>query len=209
MWFRGDNLPMPGRPGAGPVQTLFGALDGEGCEDIYLAFGSGFSAPDELTFVVDRDGDCGAAADLAPARTAGFASGTWYHVAAVADYPMNQTRLYVNGDLRDTRSKTEPPIQRNLLINVGRWSDGPNTTKAYFDGGIDELRVYSRPLLPSEILDHYALGAGTYGVPGEDGIEAGWHFDESSGTAAYAYVGPANGVLNGDATWGLGWVIKP
>jgi hypothetical protein len=206
LWFRADVVPTAD-DGVGPVRVLFSAMDGQNCEDIFLGFGSLHSTADELTFTVDRDGDC-QGQDLDPARIGGFASDTWYHVAAVADYPMNKTRLYVDGVLRDTRGQFGSPIARTLPINAGRWTNG-TLDLGYFDGRIDELRVYSSPLSAATIAEHYNAGKGTYGDMLDPGIVSGWHFDEGANDTVFDFAAGANGTLNGGATWGTGHVPKP
>jgi hypothetical protein len=207
LWFRGDAVPTSELVG-GPAQMLFSAMDGEACEDIFLGFGSAFTKGKELTFEVDREGDC-AGVDSIPARFSGFSSNTWYHIVAVADYANNDTMLYVNGVLQGMSGLQGAPITRDLLISAGRWTNG-RMGMAFFDGSIDELRVYSGALAPQTIVEHYNASKGTYGSMVDPGIIAGWHFDEGANATAFDFgPGAAFGTLTSGASWGPGLVLIP
>jgi hypothetical protein len=74
---------------------------------------------------------------------------TWYHVAAVYDATARTLQLYVNGVAENGVSVgTVPPVQFNRAVNVyiGRRHDG-----FFFNGTIDEVRIYSRALSAAEI----------------------------------------------------------
>ena len=73
----------------------------------------------------------------------------WYYVAGVYDAAARTLDIYVNG-VRDngTLSGTIPSSQVNSAVNVniGRRSEG-----FYFNGIIDEVRIYNRALSQTEI----------------------------------------------------------
>ena len=74
---------------------------------------------------------------------------TWYYVAGVYDAAARTLHIYVNGVLDDgALVGTVPASQFDPVQNVtiGRRSGG-----YYFDGTIDEVRVYNRPLTQAEI----------------------------------------------------------
>jgi hypothetical protein len=74
---------------------------------------------------------------------------TWYHVAAVYDANALTLDTYVNGVLDDgTLSGTIPASQfnQNVNVNIGRRTGG-----YYFNGIIDEVRIYNRALSQAEI----------------------------------------------------------
>jgi hypothetical protein len=74
---------------------------------------------------------------------------TWYHVAAVYDATARTLQLYVNGVVENGVSAgTVPAAQLNRAVNVliGRRADG-----FFFNGTIDEVRIYSRALSSAEI----------------------------------------------------------
>jgi hypothetical protein len=74
---------------------------------------------------------------------------TWYHVAGVYNATAKTLDIYVNGVLNDgTLRGTVPASQVNssLNVNIGRRTGG-----YYFNGIIDEVRVYNRTLTQAEI----------------------------------------------------------
>ena len=76
----------------------------------------------------------------------------WIHIAAVFDGPNNSqtVRLYVNGELKDSRSETSSiQSSANTLFRIGRnpLSNGTN----YFNGEIDEVRVFNAALTNDQI----------------------------------------------------------
>src|SRR5207245_8488045 len=74
---------------------------------------------------------------------------TWYHVAGVYNAAARTLDIYVNG-VRDNGvlTGTIPASQINSAVNVniGRRSGG-----YYFNGIIDEMRIYNRALSQAEI----------------------------------------------------------
>ncbi|MDH7564592.1 MAG: PKD domain-containing protein [Candidatus Bathyarchaeota archaeon] len=127
---------------------------------------------------------------------------SWYHIVGVfkgGDY----LKLYINGAEDNSKSTTIANIASGTQnVWIGRY--GPY----YFDGTIDEVRIYNKTLTSAEVLAHYNAGVGQYGRP-ETGLAGGWHFDEGSGTAASDYSGNGNhGTING-ATWVDGHVPLP
>jgi hypothetical protein len=70
----------------------------------------------------------------------------WSHVAAT--YNGSTLRLYVNGQQVGSRS-----ISGSLLTSTGALKVGGNSIWGeYFEGRIDEIRIYNRGLSQSEIL---------------------------------------------------------
>ena len=73
----------------------------------------------------------------------------WYHVAGVYNASARTLDIYVNGVLNNgTLSGTVPASQINSAVNVniGRRSGG-----FYFNGVIDDVRIYNRALSQAEI----------------------------------------------------------
>ena len=74
----------------------------------------------------------------------------WYHVAGVYNASARTLDIYVNGVLNNgTLSGTVPASQINSAVNVniGRRS----VTGYYFNGVIDDVRIYNRALSQAEI----------------------------------------------------------
>jgi len=74
---------------------------------------------------------------------------TWYHIAGVYNTAAGTLDIYVNGVLNSgTLRGSIPTSNRNAAVNVniGRRAGG-----YYFNGVIDEVRIYNRALSPTEI----------------------------------------------------------
>jgi len=192
-WFKGASLPTDATSTeideALKGQMLLVVADGLPCVDVSLGFGGTSRAPAELAFTVDGPDGCGTR-DRAPVHyrpTGGFQNLRWYHVAAVRDYTAHRVGLYVDGVLVDSKAdRTAPIAGAGFSASIGRWTDG-GYDASHFVGAIDEVRVYGRPLSAAEISRHFNAGAGQAGTPGEAGLVAGWHLDETAGTAARDY----------------------
>jgi hypothetical protein len=84
--------------------------------------------------------------------------GVWTHVAVVADASAQQIRYYVNGSLVTVYSSY---VASYAYINPAwDWSIGGVPGQDYFDGAIDELEIFERPLATSEIQAIWSAGPG-------------------------------------------------
>ena len=84
----------------------------------------------------------------------------WYHVAGVYNASARTLDIYVNGVLNNgTLSGTVPASQINSAVNVniGRRSGGG----FYFNGVIDDVRIYNRALSQAEIQADMNTPVGT------------------------------------------------
>ncbi len=81
-----------------------------------------------------------------PTSSTTISANTWYHVAGV--YDGSQARVYVNGVLGAASSKTGAMVNSGVTVNIGRQNAG----RMYFDGSLDDIRIYSRSLSASEIV---------------------------------------------------------
>lgn len=98
--------------------------------------------------------------------------GTWYHV--VGTYSSPTLKLYINGSLVDTDTKTVFGSSTDNL-RIGQRTDGSAGSGYAMDGSIDGVRIYNRALSAEEIRYHYNRG----------GPMAYWKFNEGEGTTAY------------------------
>ncbi|MDQ5961468.1 MAG: hypothetical protein QG581_389, partial [Patescibacteria group bacterium] len=139
----------------------------------------------------------------------------WQHVLVTWDGSENasNTHIYING------------IESNYLVRnngVGtKGSDagasllvgGPNR---FFDGAIDDVRVYNRALSASEISDLYQMGGVKENTSAlqpqgignlNSGLTGYWKFDDGSGSTAADSSGNANtGTLVNTPTWTTGQI---
>jgi hypothetical protein len=80
----------------------------------------------------------------------------WYHLAATFDG--SALKAYVDGDLITTNTAAQGvPTYEPTSLKIGRHAGGP----WYFEGAVDDVRVYNRALTGGEIADL------AYYVPGE------------------------------------------
>jgi len=71
----------------------------------------------------------------------------------------------------------------------------------FFQGSIDDVRIYNRALSEDEIEQLYLEGEAT-GLYDNSGLVGSWHFSEGAGTTAYDTSGSANhGTLTNGPTW--------
>jgi len=126
-------------------------------------------------------------------------SGVWYHVAVTSDG--SSWKLYVNGVAETLTTQLGNG-------NTGKWfgntsAAAPDKTyigaawfngfdQGFFNGVIDEVRIYDRALPASEIANL-------------TGLVGYWKFNENTGTIAVDSSGNGNtGTLISGATWNVG-----
>lgn len=105
-----------------------------------------------------------------------ISANTVQHVAGVYDSLSQTVKLYVNGE--EVASSTTGTIPASIGDDAGRFhlgaEDSTTTAANFFDGHIDDARVYSRALTPAEVAALYDWAPGPVGY---------WPMDENSGTS--------------------------
>lgn len=105
-----------------------------------------------------------------------IADGHWHHIAFTISPTGGQ--LFVDGNLINSLGWTGTAGATTSAepLQIGRYSTYPNT----FQGEIDEVTLWNRTLLSSEVnyLKHRRLGGA------EDGLLGYWRFDEGTGATA-------------------------
>jgi len=135
---------------------------------------------------------------------------SWYHI--VFQKEGNFYRLYVNGTLDIERERVGYSIiSRTEPFILGRW--GASGDRMWNRGNIEEFDFWNRSLNSTEISQLYNSGAGLYAntsiAPFSNGLVAGYHFDEGSGTTAIDITGVNNGTLINSPTYVTGKVKTP
>lgn len=111
----------------------------------------------------------------------------WYHVIAIAR-PSGANSIYINGNL-----DSSPSVENKTpsTINIGRYGGASN----YFNGSIDDVRIYSRALNQTEITSLYS----EYNNPGiavsdlQKGLVGNWRMDgNAKDNTPYANDGTVN-----------------
>jgi hypothetical protein len=112
----------------------------------------------------------------------------WSHLAAT--YDGTTLRLFVNGTLVSSRAIGNPILTSTGALRIG----GNSLWGEYFQGRIDEVRVYNRALIASEIADDMNR-------PADKQLVLAYAFDEGSGSSAFDESGRGQtGAVSG-ATW--------
>ncbi|HEX7414114.1 MAG TPA: LamG-like jellyroll fold domain-containing protein [Bacteroidia bacterium] len=130
-------------------------------------------------------------------NSSSWTAGTWYHVAGVID-PTTGMRLYINGVLQASADAVATlPVQIDNVnpTYLGVWG---SAFSRYFNGEMDELRLWNRSISQSEIQAKMCLNL----TPAsETGLQAYYKFNEGSGTQVIdATANAYNGTVSG-ANW--------
>ncbi len=123
-------------------------------------------------------------------------SNQWYHLCGVYDDTVDTLSLYMDG-VRVAGPTAHP--SGSLNVSARPFTIGARASSGIdieFDGSIDDVRLYDRPLSAAEITALYDLG--TPPVDITSGLIAHWPLDETSGgTVADISGNGYNGSLNG------------
>jgi len=137
--------------------------------------------------------------------------GVWQLVTATIDASGNVV-IYVNGVVKGTgNSGTGAPANTSSFI--GFWYDASASIR-YFNGSLDDVRVYNRALSATEITNLYSRSSKAQKVKSgitNNGLVGHWSFEDATGTKATDFSGQGNtGTLTNmtDADWVNGKVGK-
>ncbi|MFB6519606.1 LamG-like jellyroll fold domain-containing protein [Streptomyces sp. NPDC056401] len=151
-------------PGATGVNTVLG-VDGQAGSGFYLSYEA---AANVWSFRIPKLDTAEPVTYYRAASNQPATAGVWTHLTGVFDAAAQEMRLYVNGRMQEATDvpavwKASGPLQ------VGRalWRD---TYVDNFAGSIDEVKTWSRELMPSEIAQEASLededaSDGTVGDP--------------------------------------------
>lgn len=81
--------------------------------------------------------------------------GAWYHIAGTYNKATGEQKLYVNGQLAGLQIHPAG----NTVVPLTYFSDmkiGMSGYKGYFNGKIDDVRLYNRALSNQEVQDLYS-----------------------------------------------------
>ena len=115
------------------------------------SFSFDYRAENRLVFVVSPDGLYDLSYEIQGISPVAFEAGQWYHVAAVFDANQRTLSIYLDGDLLATQSVSYNSIHNSATpVMLGNDRYYPIAGR-YFDGALDDWRVYSQALTESEI----------------------------------------------------------
>ena len=125
-----------------------------------------------------------------------LSTGTLYHVVAVYDAVSDSVSLYLNGNLDINSANTLDPFDNTNPFSVPKIGTNAAADASFFNGTIDEVRIYNRALSPVEVSRLYNWAPGPVGY---------WKMDEGSGTDANDSSGNSNtGTLTNSPSWSQG-----
>ena len=178
LWFKAASFPRT----AGSVSCLLRKNVTAGRENFFLRFRTTDEGP-----MVEFCPGHGIGIMRAPFR---FRPDTWYHLAAT--YDGAAARVFVNGAAMGSAALSGAiPIDASALL-VGR-GDPEYSAGEYFDGALDEIRLWSQARSQSQIQ-----AAATNLLTGkEDGLVAYWNFEDGDARDVSGHTN--SGVLKGGA----------
>ncbi|WP_055586593.1 LamG-like jellyroll fold domain-containing protein [Streptacidiphilus griseoplanus] len=140
----------------------------------------------------------------AMASTAGgVTAGQWYHLVGSYSYGDKLLSLYVNGQLVGTTSYSTPwDARRGLQIGAGNYS---GTAGSFFPGTIDDVRIFDKPLVATDVTHLYKGEPLGTGRPARAVFPLDEGATQTDGTATTQVTGRADvepAVLHGGATAG-------
>lgn len=131
----------------------------------------------DIRFVVRDD-----AGNIATATyTAALSIGQWTHVVGVRSG--NTITLYVNGIAATAASASFGTLTPNSM-NIGAAAVGSVTRSHFFNGAVDEPRVYSRVLSVDEVAQLYRYSGP---AAADSGLVGHWSFNGTDTTSTKAY----------------------
>ena len=173
------------KPESVTASTLFdiaGKWDGTNESYLLAQFG------DEIRMYVDSS------SNYKTTDAANLSTATWYYVAAVYNASAQTVTIYINGI--DTTGTVTGTIPTSIGDDAGRFhigaEDSTTTAANFYDGIVDEPRLYNRLLSAAEIRYLYNHG----------GPVAHYKMDEGSGSTAY----DASNIANDGTTTGATYV---
>jgi len=99
----------------------------------------------------------------------------WYHITGVVDNEKLKMSLYINGKLEKEIKLSSPILFGDYPGSGDRATIGSHSGQSrYWDGEVDELRIYKAPLTAQEIKDNYN------GYVKNDHLAGQWLFDDGS-----------------------------
>ncbi len=117
-----------------------------------------FSSHNRLRWVVSPDGTYRSSYALSAYTDDDLEPGVWYHVAAVFDANAKKLRVYLDGEQVASKSVNYTTINNSSAPFILGADQYLGQTDRYFDGAMDDWRVYNRALGKTELQQLINLG---------------------------------------------------
>jgi hypothetical protein len=130
-----------------------------------------------------------------------LASGVWHHAAAT--YDGATWKLFLDGALDAQLGVGQPPASASsVAVSLGTALNSTNVPAGFFDGVVDEVRIWNYARSATEILSTVNAQITTP----QAGLVARWALDEGSGSSISGSAGTSvSGSITGtNFTWGSG-----
>ncbi len=180
------------------INTLFGREWDNA--NLLLRLGDGGTlSNDQVQFLICTANSCYSLASASALET-----DTWYHITGVFDASAGM-KIYINGVLDASLSTTgnlNSTSSQNFII--GSYNDG---TARYFDGLMDEIRVWNDARTETEIRQN--MYRELPNPSGEANLVAYYKLNETSGTTATDSKGSYNGTLTNYGSQSGYWQTSP
>jgi len=133
--------------------------------------------------------------------------GKWNYWVFTKNANTGEMKIYLNGNLWHSGSEKTFSLPTSTLAALGSGISSGGTYN-YYNGIIDEVRIYNRSLSADEVYSHYKDKVGIYldktaktePYSCDENTVALWHFDGSASDTC----GTNDGILVGDASYGQG-----
>ncbi|MFA6095874.1 MAG: LamG domain-containing protein [Candidatus Paceibacterota bacterium] len=125
----------------------------------------------------------------------------WYHVTMVFDDSTKTKSRYIDGVFEASAATTVTIGWPNTVSYISHMPAQSRQMNAV----IDDFRIYSKALSPTEVAALYQAGQATRQTVSQSGLAGWWTFDEATSTIAHDFSGQNNaGTLISSPTWTSG-----
>jgi hypothetical protein len=138
----------------------------------------------------------------------GLSTDTYYHTVLTYDGAI--IKLYVDGDEKDSSEKTGILNNPSRNFMIGAHTGSVSDPTLFFNGTIDDVRIYNRALSADEVSRLHGLGATTHvnvslktSNPLEEGLVGHWTFDGKDVNKATNVITDSSGQGNHGSTVGM------